>query len=980
MTARVILFLMLLINSVAVIAQDWRDGLTELQQFRTYPYVDKAFQLQQQQQFASAALELEKALQVVPEHLPFLLTLFDYQLAIPDTAAALHTYQLIPNAQREDRLLRLAQTQLDKQQVLNLKQYSSLLGSLTFAQQQQVLTLITQHLIAQQQLQSAFNWLMAQAKLSGGLYLQRAELASQLSVPQQVIADTEAVASTMLTEQDWLRYSQALLSENKALTAALVANQHAGSSWAQQFYRQWLQTQLSEQNWTAAEQSFIWLSQHAKLTEAEQMQRYQSATNANNTELALQLISNLNVSCLEKVAMYLQNTAEQQAKAQFLACPVQQTTTWLVYAERWLSADDLEAVSISNATLAKKKAEIVLQKRIAASDYRTLLQRKFAQPLRQQDYTQLVASINQLTDLHLQLNYFSVLYRTMQTDYLLDKVSYLHMQLRQPEQALIVLEQALPFSAQALAEQTLPKRLINLLQQQPEQQTAARLHKLDSWQQLVEPRAELWRLVGNCTKAQQLLAPAPNSADGWKTLALCANNQQPAAAIQYWQQAYQLQPDDTYLKQIAYQYQSMQQTEAALTQFQAVPDALLSATDKLAIAELALQTDNQTLAERYLQQAKPQLPTELARQHAIYAALYTKLQQTELALSSWHKAAKLEPKLVDYQLGYAYALADTEPEQALSIMQHVLADDYKVTATQAAQMAYLNQRLNHIQPTQLWVDKALLLYPEHAQLGNAELETQFSLVRLQQQLNSHWQISSSASITSGAVTGDNLVADSSQLAKHGMAVKAEYFTNPLQRDLSVYALVAGNGNNSPWQNGGQQFGVSYKPWQQHNIWLSAGVQQYPLAEGDWQGLLRINADLLNDAPWQSEWRPVQLDWWERKLYVDAVWWPKSDSRLAQVRFDQGPVWKLNTALAQTIKGYGLAQFDYRRQIADDVQVAVSGQQLTAGLGLQWRFWLGETPVLLQRQRFEVNLEWQYQLAGDLNQRKHALLLQFYVAW
>lgn len=980
MTARVMLFLMLLISSVEVIAQDWRDGLSELQQFRTYPYIDKAFQLQQMQQFSSAALELEKALKVVPEHAPFLLILFDYQLAIPDTTAALRTYQLIPAAQREDKLLRVAQAQLDTLQPFDLSQYSNLLTTLTFTQQQEVLTLIAQHLIAQQQLQRAFDWLMAQPKLSDSLYLQRAELANQLALPQQVIADTEAVSATILSEQDWLRYTQALLSQNQAKTAAQLANQHINASWAQQFYRQWLQMQLSAQDWFGAEQSFVWLNKYAALTDEEQLQRYQAAVNGQNTVLAVSIIINLKVSCLEKVAMYLQNTAEQQAKAQFRNCPVQQSAAWLVYAERWWSADELEAVAFNSATFALKKTEIVAQKRIANSDYSTLLQRKFAQPLRQQDYSQLVASINQLTDQPLQLHYLSALYRIKPTDYLLDKLSYLHIQQQEPEQALLVLEQALPFSAAALAEQTLPKRLINLLQQQPLEQKTAILSKLDSWQLLVEPRAELWRLAGNCAKAQQLLIPTPTSADGWKTLALCANNEQPAAAIQYWQQAYQLQPEAVYLKQIAYQYQAMHQTGAALKQFQAVPDALLSASDKLAIAELALQDDNLMLAEHYLQQAVPQLPTELARQHAIYAALYTKLQQTEVAISRWREAAKLEPKLVDYQLGYAYALADTEPEQALSIMQQVLADDYQISATQAAQMAYLNQRLKNIEPTQVWIDKALQLYPEQSQLSNAELETQFSLVRLQQQLNSHWQISSSASVTSGAVTGDNLVADTSQLAKHGMVVKAEYFINPMQRDLSLYALAAGNGNNSPWQNWGQQFGISYKPWLQHNVWLSAGVQQYPLAEGDWQGLLRISADLFNATPWQAEWRPVQLDWWERKLYVDAVWWPKSDNRLAQVRFDQGPVWKFDTALAQTIKWYGLAQFDYRRQTVYLQQTATSGEQLTAGMGLQWRFWLGTAPVLLQRQRFEVNLEWQYQLGGDLNQRKHALLLQFYASW
>ena len=141
----------------------------------------------------------------------------------------------------------------------------------------------------------------------------------------------------------------------------------------------------------------------------------------------------------------------------------------------------------------------------------------------------------------------------------------------------------------------------------------------------------------------------------------------------------------------------------------------------------------------------------------------------------------------------------------------------------------------------------------------------------------------------------------------------------------------------------------------------------------------MTADTLNNAPWQAEWRPIHHQWWERKVYFDAVWWPGTDSRLVQLRYDHGKVWKLNTQTAQAIKWYGLSQFDYRRQASEQASAA-SGNQLAAGMGWQWRFWSGQAPVLLDRQRFEVNVEWQYQLAGDLNQRQHALLLQLYVAW
>ncbi|MBV2130293.1 NfrA family protein [Arsukibacterium indicum] len=970
---------LLLISCAAFSAQDWRNGLTELQQFRTYPYVDKAFVLQQQKHFAAAADELEKALKVVPGHPPLLSMLFDIQLAIPDTAGAFDTYQLMPTSETGNRLLRLLQTELELQQTLAINDYTRLLAVLPKSEQQPILQIITQHLFDAGQLQQAFELLLAQTDLSDMLLLQRAELASQLSLPLQVISDTSAVSVTNLTGTDWLRYSLALVSQGEHHQAAQFANMNANADWAELFYRQWLQIQLSEADWAGAEQSFSWLSRHASLTPAEQLQRFQSAINSENTAFARQLIPQLQASCLDKVTMYLQTGGEKEARETFLTCSYQQSLQWLNYADRWLDADKLEAVTLNNQALADKQKHMVLQKRIAAKDYAVLLRRKFEQPLRRQDYPLLIDGIQSLTDTSKQLKYLMQLYQAMPDDDLLDQLSYRLVLQQQYHSALEILEQGLPFSNAVIQEGILPERLLNLLRGQSEEKVAEVLHKLQDWPILKAARAELWRIAGHCTKAEEILAPAPVSAEGWKTLALCARNNQPGAAIQYWQQAYQLQPDLTYLKEIAYLYQELQQPAQALITLQQVPESQLFTAEILTMAELALQSGTTDIVGHYLNLAQPEQPAELARKSAIQAALYSQQGLLTASQKSWMQATALQPDNMAYQLGYAYALAKTEPEQALKVMAKVKGSGYKFSATDQAQLAFLNQRLSRLTETAESVESALYLYKNQSSLTDVELETQFNLVRLQQQLRSHWLVTTSATLSSGAVMAERLVSDTSVLSRHGTALKAEYFIDPMQRDLSVYALIASNGNGSPWQNFGQQLGISYKPVSSLNLWLTAGLQQYPVGEGNWQELFRVTADTLNNAPWQAEWRPIHHQWWERKVYFDAVWWPGTDSRLVQLRYDHGKVWKLNTQTAQAIKWYGLSQFDYRRQASEQASAA-SGNQLAAGMGWQWRFWSGQAPVLLDRQRFEVNVEWQYQLAGDLNQRQHALLLQLYVAW
>lgn len=46
-------------------------GLSDYEEFRTYPYVDKAYRLQQEERYQAALVELEHAIEIAPEHEPF---------------------------------------------------------------------------------------------------------------------------------------------------------------------------------------------------------------------------------------------------------------------------------------------------------------------------------------------------------------------------------------------------------------------------------------------------------------------------------------------------------------------------------------------------------------------------------------------------------------------------------------------------------------------------------------------------------------------------------------------------------------------------------------------------------------------------------------------------------------------------------------------------------------------------------------------
>ena len=101
---------------------------------------------------------------------------------------------------------------------------------------------------------------------------------------------------------------------------------------------------------------------------------------------------------------------------------------------------------------------------------------------------------------------------------LLDQLSLLHIELSQPEPALMLLSNSLPWHGKAQLQQELTMRLLNLLHLAPTERQQAILSQLDDSPWYREQRAELWRLNQRCDKAISLLNPAPEQVRSWRTL------------------------------------------------------------------------------------------------------------------------------------------------------------------------------------------------------------------------------------------------------------------------------------------------------------------------------------------------------------------------------------------------------------------------------------------------------------------------------
>lgn len=989
-------------------------GLSEYQQFRTYPYVEKAYRLQQQGQYAAAAAELEQALQRAPGHVPLLLQLFDYQLAIPDVQAAANTFSMLPGTERPGLLLRLIQTLLQQADTPDNSLFRQLHAGLTAPEYQQAALLLAHRYIALNQDRLAYQLLLSVVSANDEILLLRAALAEKLSDQAQVVRDLAALSIPLPGEQEQYRYANALLLTGATEQALSIAQQQPDTALAGAIYRQWLQMQLARNDYHGAEQSFRWLSQHQQLSADELAQRYQNALQLSDWPLAFALAERLELSCWQRLELQLVAADDTAAKRQFQHCqPDSAPALWLVYAERWLSAEQLATTTIAGVYWQQQKNKVLISKYIATRQHLLLLDLLLSTDLAQQYQPQLLSTLDQLANGRQKRDYLQRAYRQAPSDALLERLSFQYMLLGQYDDALALLQAALPLSAPAMADGVLPQRLLNLLLQQPQLPDLPLLQALADWGEAYRTeRAELWRLAGQCQQSIRLL-PAPDSAAAWRVLALCETDSRPEVAIRYWQQVNALQPGAEPLRAQAYLYSKLQQPAQALQYFLQIPEPERLAADHLAIAELALQQQQLSLAQQHWQlagaadnrwylvgselawrqgDAKAALAyldhldvaaLQLQQQAAYYAQramVYQQLQQPEQALAAWQQALQLAPQQPDYLAGYGYLLARLGDAAAIDYLQQAVASGlFQQDAALAAQLAYLYAGTGQLAETLHWLRQSIDLQAAEQPVAVTPL---FTAKRYYQQISSPWQLTASTRFNSNSGAQDVWFAQADNAPRNELALRLEYYLDQLTRDLALYWELGANGSSSsPYQHWGQQLGIGYRPLTDYNLWLMAGLQEYPLAEGHWRPQLRLSADFLNQPPWQAEWRPEAERWQERKLYFDLVWWLQNPQQLfAQARYEQGMVWKLSHASAQTAKLYGYSQFDYRRQHATEAVDTESWRQYSIGLGVQWRLWWAEQQYHAYRHRLEVNLEWQHNISGNLSDKANGLALQLVYAF
>lgn len=991
------------------------EPMTDYQKFRTYPYIEKAYRLQQKRDFVGAVAEIDKALTLVPAQ-PELLTLaFRYQIEAKNLTAAGEVLRQIPQPAQQGLYPLLLQLRLNSESSPDLAELDRLWPLWTTEDQVSVARLVSARLIALKQEQQAYQWLATKKPLPAEVVKLHAALAESLRLSDQVIRDLSSLNPSELSDEDKSRLVMAFLQTGQTDTASELIESDPESAAALLYYRQLLQQQIATQNWTAALDSFDFIETYHQLTPEEKQQKLQWAIDQKNWSMAFELAEQLQLSCWPRIDLYMQAGEEHQAKRLFLQCPaIDHPDGWLVYAEKWLSADEINSQYLASEHLRAQQRRLIAQKRLAAGQYQQVLQQLLDDPKQSAQFDLVLAGAQALPAGPVKIESMQKLHQYKATAPTLDELSYQYILAGERAKALQILTEALPFSAEIQQKKLLPERVLELLKLQRPINTAV-LAKTDSWSVLAAERAELWRLAGRCDKTTAILSGKATTASGWRSLALCQEENNAEFALLYWQKAHQLQGQDTDILNIAYLQQKLNDPAAAFLSFTSLDISVLSDEDRQNTAQLALEVEQLELGERYLLHSS----ADQADWYLEAAALKRRQQQNEAALvylnkivrtnteqwvslylqkawiyqamhnipaaeQAWRAAMAKAPQQAELHAGYGYLmLAMKRNKEALPHLRYAAQQpQYANDVAIAGQVAYLSAEEQEAEDTSYWLEQSIDRQ-QHAEKTNALSKTElYRLKRYHQTIAKNWQVTASTALRHGAsmTLPGNAAPQAPDLdpVRNEASVRLEHFTNTLKRDLSLYLQVSANGSSEQYyHNFGQEFGAAYKPLKDTNLWLSAALQQYPLGEGDWRALVRFTGDFLNQGKWQSEWQPELVHWRERKLFVDAVYWPVDGQMLLQTKFEQGKVVRYDDSLFQVNRAYVLSQLDYRKQKALDTNLNAEGWQWTAGLGLQSRIGLNETQYDAYRHKLEINLEWQYQMAGDLSTDQHALSLQLF---
>lgn len=965
-------------------------GLSDYEEFRTYPYVDKAYRLQQEERYQAALVELEHAIEIAPEHEPFYQYAFELAMLNQDIERARGYLANIPQENRVELRQRMLRSAMARQ-VPTAPEMPAFLTDLT---PEQKLELIQQGLYQLQQEQNkevAWAWLNA---LPPELWTPELNL-----IAARTAADVGAFDAAAHQFSRYAKHAELAASEIAEFGYMLVeANDEAGAFALAQRYpeaaggviRELAYKALGRNDHDGARRYFAWLHERGYLSTSDVKQYYFLLEENGQLDAALALADEAQTSCLEQVQLLLKMDNTAAASEKFVNCSVQENpVVWLSLAERLQQYDAVQRTNFNSPELLQQRRRLLMNYYHQQQAWQRQVELLAGAANNEAELTYLAMAYDRLGDSRNAEVSWLKIWRNYKDPAALEKATYLLWQRGEAEQTISLLEEG--FAEVNLASapgRVLVSRYVNILYGHPEAIAAERIELLARSNADPVDVAELWRLQGNCDEALAALAQVSKER-GIRTRAECLIDRDPEAAYEALQMAIGQEPSAGDLRSLASLAERVGDNAAAVGYLQQIPADQRVSSDELAIARLTYLQGDLVAAEEAWQAARQEneldwwlLGIDIAQAQQDDEKTLLLLERTDERFDSpllveerahiyrkrddwpalealYREAVETYPDNKQFQAELAYSIYERDPVESSDYFDRALwGNEENSQVKHLHQAAYAFNYRDDKEKTRHYaaaaIDKMLASDdPDELQLIKAQ--------RLHREVESQWAFSIAgwAGDSSRANVGQGVDAQ----GDYFMQIQAAYEFTESQASMgglgAQISLLQG-GESDFFETQELDVGLTWKPSKKLNSVLAVGLRQQLDGDEDLKPYLRASVDLL--SPWsESKWWEPQTDrMWYSSWYLDGIYFPDDDQHAFYTRIEAGPVFSLTQSHLQTMRLYGFAQGDTSRDL-----VAIGDADDTrAGLGVGWMSEWFQSDYNGYNLRMELGLEWQHVVSSD----------------
>jgi hypothetical protein len=978
-------------------------GLTEYQEFKSYPYIEKAYRLQRRGDIQGALVEVQKALEVAPDYFVYKQLKLQLQFALLKFSDVI---TLFLNAAPEQQSLMakpILETLLLRSEAVPIDQYALVLNHVPEADKAQSALQVDARLVGQQRLQDSLDLLRNIDSDEPALIQRQFLLASELGQHEMTVILYQRLI-TPSDEKTVGRYLDALLSLNRHKDALALLKDSVTLPFAATLLENFIQRQIGALNYQLAEQGFVLLTENGLLSADLHRQRLQMQLVASDLTLNIKDVLSSDLPCWQQAEILINrlgDTGRSSAEEVLLTCNVavdeQQQYATVVLSV--LRTEQLMLVVDKVPQAAQTLREGIIARLVATEDFKGILalttdaMYKPLIPL-----SSLALAYQKTNDLQNAADsYWQIFQHTNAID-ALDQATFLWSALGYNKEVINALEHQLSSATPVISDSLVLRYIDNIGANGTIPEPVVR--NLFAHNKGFDGIAEKLRLQQDCKQSVayidhfKLLSHA-----NLVTQALCLQQIGDQRSITTWKQVLENSRSldnfkaTMFAMMSAHQYLAVLDLIADYSQFQTDLDvrqtklqALIQSRDHLGAfiewqqqfegldnkdyltgMELALQCEEYEYANELANQLISNGVTLNDPEWALVAQIKTLVSEPDQALVAWKMLLEQNPLSEIARLNIAYATIPISSEQALSAFQQYVGIAKKIDPEVWKQMAYLADSGGNNEAA---VPEYLDNYFSLGQ-GDYSVNTQdsWSLHEFYQQSSRRWNFNASSSHGNGAVLGDVFFIDNQgevddNLPNNGLSARLSYRMFEDTKRWKAYTQVNVIGSDSkPADQQSLEFGISYRLLENVNVQASGGALYFTGGDARLQPFVRLSGDFLNQDEWRNGWR-FEPSWWERQWYNDVLYLIDNKQLFAISRFDGGYVRPLPTDTKQTLKLYGLAQLDYRIQSISATELEAF-DQISMGFGVQWR--LFETPSSKEESSsvWSASVEFHNRLSGDL---------------